>query len=221
MPRALTAAIALASLIAAPDALAEERTRWGAQALLGVPLNAPTPLTLRQAGQPDLHVDARWSSRPFDLPFYWAAGAFVRRARREGWAELIHHKLYLSNPPPEVQSFSVSHGFNLLLFGYGQEVTRGLWARAGAGAVIAHPEGTVRGQPSTEGGGLFQSGYRLAGPAASLGAQGRLPLTEWLRAVAGASAIAAFAVVPIGGGSARVLSLALHFTAGLDVEVIR
>lgn len=220
MPKGFAGAAVLAGfLAAAPAVQAGEPTRWGVQAMLGAPLNAPTPLAIRQSGEPDLRLDASWSTKPFELPFYWIVGAFARQGRCEAWAELVHHKLYLSNPPPEVQSFSVSHGFNLFFLGLGREMTPWLWARAGAGLVLAHPESSVRGRSLSGGGGLL--GYGLAGPALTAGAQARWRPIDRLGLIGGASLIGAYAVVPVEGGSARVLNLSVHFTAGVDVEVIR
>jgi hypothetical protein len=43
------------------------------------------------------------------------------------WAiEYLHHKLYLSNPPAEVQSFAISHGYNLFAVNRGFRLRSGL-----------------------------------------------------------------------------------------------
>jgi hypothetical protein len=218
-PSRLLAAAALACAVA--GARADDRAAWGLQVFLGVPLNAPTPLSIRQEGEPDLHVRARWRARPFDSPIYYGIGAFRRRDGREWSLELVHHKLYLANPPPEVQEFSVSHGYNLLLLGHGRELASGIWARAGAGIVVAHPESTVRGRALAQTGGPFGAGYHLAGPTLSVGLDGRVPLGDRLRLVVGGRVTGAYAIVPVEGGSARVPNVAFHATAGLDGDVVR
>ncbi len=45
-----------------------------------------------------------WSGTAFDVPTQLSI-------------ELLHHRLFLRNPPSEVQSFSISHGFNPLTVG--------------------------------------------------------------------------------------------------------
>jgi hypothetical protein len=135
--------------------------------------------------------------------------------------ELVHHKLFLENPPPEVERFSVSHGYNLLLVGHGRETSRGLWARAGAGAVIAHPENTVRGLTLREDQGPFRLGYHLAGAAISAGLEGRLGLGDRLGLFLGGRLTGAYARVPVAGGHASVPNLAFHATAGMDADVVR
>ncbi|WP_242354707.1 MULTISPECIES: hypothetical protein [unclassified Anaeromyxobacter] len=195
---------------------------WGVQLLVGGPLNLRTPLTIRQRGEPDLHLRARWATRPFENPIYYGIGGFRREGGREISLEFLHHKIYLQNPPPEVQDFSVSHGFNLLVGSYGIEVARGVWTRLGGGLVLAHPESTVRGQALDEGRGLFGLGLHLAGPSLSAGIEGRLPLgTDRLRLTVGGRVVGAYAGVPIANGSARIPNVAFHATAGLDGVLVR
>jgi hypothetical protein len=212
--------LASAALLAAAQAAAG--AEWGVQILFGGPLNLRTPLTVRQSGEPDVHVRARWATRPFESPIYYGVGGFRRDGGREWALELLHHKLYLQNPPPEVQRFSVSHGYNLVLASYGIELARGIWTRLGAGAVVAHPESTVRARAFDERRGLFGLGYHLGGPAVSAGLEGRVPLgTDRLRLALGGRVTGAYAVVPVEGGRAQVPNVALHATAGIDGALAR
>ena len=211
--------LAAAMLAAAQPAAGAE---WGVQILFGGPLNLRTPLTIRQSGEPDVHARARWETRPLERPIYYGVGGFRRDGGREWALELLHHKLHLRDPPPEVQRFSISHGYNLLVASYGIELARGLWTRVGGGAIVAHPESTVRGRTLDEGRGLFGLGYHLAGPALSAGLEGRVPLgTERLRLALGGRFTGGYAVVPIEGGRAHVPNLAFHATAGLDGVLLR
>lgn len=218
------AAILLACAAAAPGRgeAAEERARWGLQLFGGLPLNVATPLRIEQAGEEDLRLRARWRTRPFEGPIYYGVGAHRRKAGAEWYAELVHHKLHLENPPPEVERFSISHGYNLLLVGYGRgRGAEGLWTRVGAGVVIAHPESTVRGRTLREDAGALKLGYYLAGPALSAGIDGRVALGDRLRLVVGGRVTGAYAVVPVAEGRALVPNIAFHATAGLDADVLR
>jgi hypothetical protein len=118
---------------------------WWGQGSLGSAFSLHTRLTILQEGEADLRLHARYATDAFERPLYYALRV-TRWNDAQGWAlELRHHKLDLENPPPEVQQFSGSHGYNLLT------VCR-LWRRerldlgAGAGLVIAHPETVVRGR---------------------------------------------------------------------------
>ena len=183
---------------------------------VGAPLNLPTRLTIRQAGTEDLALAARWATRPFDSPIYYAVrvGCWDRSGAWE--VELLHHKLFLTNPPAEVGQFDVSHGFNLVLLNRAVRV-RGLVIRGGPGLVVAHPENRVRGQALPASPTLLGGGYRLAGPALQL-AVGR----DW-RAVGPlavgveAKLTGAWARVPVAGGRANVPNVAVHALAGIGL----
>lgn len=214
LPRIVAAACACAAVAGGGPAAAAE---WSLQLSGGAVWNLRTPLELRQDGAPDLRVSARWETRPLEAPPYWGL-AFARRdGRHELALELVHHKLYLVNPPPEVGHFSVSHGYNLLLLGYGHRVRGRLWARAGGGLVVAHPENEVRGERLAQDQGVFGLGYHFTGAAASFLLEWRVPLVGPLYAAAGARATAAWAVVPIADGTADVPNVAGHATLGLGV----
>ncbi|HYG68463.1 MAG TPA: hypothetical protein VD838_12410, partial [Anaeromyxobacteraceae bacterium] len=192
---------------------------WGVQVLVGGPLNFRSPLTIRQDGEPRIRVSrARWRTDPFRAPLYYAIGVFRRSGDREWALELLHQKLYLEDPPPEVERFSISHGYNLVMLSRGFRQADGLWARVSAGAVIAHPESTVRGRAYPEDRGLLGLGYHLSGATIGVGVQGRLPADTLLHGVAEARLTASYAEVPIAGGHARVPSVSLHLLAGPGVE---
>ena len=100
-------------------------------------------------------------------------GADLGRARWE--LELVHHKLYLQNPPPEVQAFQITHGFNFITLNRRWPVY-GFGLRAGAGIVLAHPQTTIRGRAFPENGGAFGLGWYVSGPAAQVGLERRIRL---------------------------------------------
>ena len=196
------------TLLAAGRAEAAAGGRWAAEVHLGGAWNLPLALVIRQEGHEDLAFRAGWRTRAFEPPLYYVGRLVTRRGDR-GWAlDLTHHKLHLSDPPAAVQSFAVSHGYNLLTLHrlVGREGRR--WG-LGAGLVIAHPESEVRGRRLDEHGGPFRSGYHLAGP--TIGA-----LVSWLPArrdglypAAEARITASYARVPVAGGHARVPNVRL------------
>lgn len=194
--------------------------RWELEARLGGAWNIPLPIVLKQEGHDDLRLTARWSTRALRPPLYYA-WRIARWRGGHGWAlDMTHHKLHLDDPPPEVGSLSISHGYNLVTL-QRLEQRAGWRYGAGLGAVVAHPESEIRGRRFDEHRGLFGAGYYLTGPTAGLLVGRSQGLGGPLYATAEAKLTLSFARVPIAGGSARVPNLALHASAGLGWSVSR
>lgn len=179
----------------------------------GLQYNVPLPIVIRQCGRPDIKLTARFSTRPFaDVPYYDVRVGIARNP----WAyemELVHHKLYLDNRPPEVEAFEITHGYNPILV----NVVREQWGvgfRAGAGFILAHPETMVRGLRYPEDGGIL--GWYVSGPAAQLGVSKYLKFGRHFSAGVEGKFVGAWARVPIAQGSADVPSLSLHALASLS-----
>ena len=189
------------------------RADWTGELLFGGAWNADTTLKVQQDGQPDLDFAAEFSTRPFEQPLYWAL-RLGWEGERHGWAvDLNHHKLTLQNPVPEIQSFSLTHGYNLLT---GQHAW--LWPRwrcfALLGVVVAHPESTIRGEKKDEGTGLFNAGYELAGPVIGGGLSTTLRLGSSFEIVAEGRVTWSTVRVDVAGGTATLDNLAFHILLG-------
>ncbi len=215
LARVLAAAL-LAPAFAPGPAAGQER--WSAELFAGTAWSLPTPLRIRQRGEPELRLRARWSTRPWTgAPYY--AYRFGRWSGRDAVeAGLVHHKLYLDDPPPEVQRFEVSHGYNLAAAGRAHRLAGGPTVRFGVGVVVAHPEGRVRGRPVGPVRSLLGGGYHVAGFTSHLSVGHRLPLTGGFFAAPEAMLTASTARVPLRGGSAVVPNVALHALGGLGYE---
>lgn len=122
--------------------------------------------------------------------------------------------MYLTNPSPEIDSFEISHGWNLLTV---QRASHGriLDWRVGAGAVIAHAEGIVRGREVDEGNGLFGHGYYVSGPAAVVGVGRSFSIWRGFFAAAEGQVTFSWARIPIQGGHARTGNVAFHALVGI------
>ncbi len=150
-----------------PEPAGAEAVRWTLEALSGSAASVSTTLTVRERGTPELEIPARWSTRPFRQPIYWAA-RLGRSAERGGWElELVHHKIYLENTTAEVSQFEITHGFNVATV-QRTWIRRGFIFRAGVGAVIAHAQSRIRGVSSGRDGDEVNR-YELAGPAFQIG----------------------------------------------------
>lgn len=196
-------------VLAASWAVAEEPDRSGFAFLFfgGAAVNASTTLTIDQTGQPPLEFEADWETRPLDQPFYWAVRARWRRADDGFELQLLHHKLYLENPQPEVQHFEVTHGFNSLTAHYVKAF--GWWdARLGAGVVIPHPETIVRGTHHEA------SDYVLGGPVVMAGAGVEHIVADHLLLAGEMQFVAGWAEVTVADGRADVTGIGFHFLLG-------
>jgi hypothetical protein len=209
-------ALAVATAVALTETSRAAETaprRWAVEARLGNAWNAPLAARVRQPGAATLNLDPRWSTRGFRTPLYYGVRV-ARIGARATWAvDLTHHKLFLENPPAEVQTFSISHGYNLLTIQRWTERRRWFWG-GGAGVVVAHPESEVHGRRFDERRGLFRDGYFAAGPTLAGFAGRTLGSRDRLRLVAESRLTYSHAEVPIAGGHARVPNLALHGAAG-------
>jgi hypothetical protein len=191
---------------------------WTIEVYGGAPLNLPTPLDIQQSGEADLHTTARYDTRPFQVPRYYDIRIGRWRDRAEWAIELTHHKIFLTNPPPEVEYFAASHGYNLLTASRGWELPYEFWARVGLGVVISHPENGVRNQRLREIGGIMGLGYYLSGATATASLQKRVRLVGGLFLAAAGMISASYAVLPVVDGRALVPNVAIHGLLGVGYQ---
>jgi hypothetical protein len=196
---ALTSILSLA--LASP--LAAEQG-WIVQGSLGGAASLRTSLSIRQTGFETIRVrSADYDTKAFTDPVYYSIRA-GRWTGRGGWElELIHHKLYLQNGPPEVVGLEISHGYNLVTVNRGWDLGP-LLLRVGAGPVVAHVEGKVRGRS------LDTGGYHWTGPVVQVGAEKRFPVGERWRLGVEGKISAARAVIPVNGGELDAPNVAGH-----------
>ncbi len=199
---------------------AHPQSRWVFEVGVTLPYNTPLPLLIRQSGQPDISLAASYSSRPFEIPICWI-WRIGRWSGDAGWElQAIHHKLFLDNPPPEVDEFSISHGLNIVTVDRTWQLEE-VCARIGAGITIAHPENSVRGLRLPENLGIFNMGYYVGGPALIAGAGRRFSLIGNFFLRCDGMVTASYSNVPVSSGTAYVWNVALHanFAVGYSLTV--
>jgi hypothetical protein len=199
----LLAAILLA---AAP---ANGQVRFAIEVFGGTAISFNTPLTIEQTGAEIIELTGDYETRPLDQPFYWAVRVGVRSPKSAWELQLIHHKMYLAKLSTEVQWFEVTHGFNILTVNYARE-TRPLTLRAGAGVVLPHVTGTVRGEDFSTSGG-----YEIGGPAFLVGPGKRWPIVAGLAVTAESQLTVGWIDISATGGRVSASNVAMHLWAGL------
>lgn len=202
--------IVLVGLILAP--------RWAeaqleVQAFFGSSVSAPSPLTITQAGQPDLHFTAHWATRPLLDTWYYAGRIGLWRGDRGWLLDFTHHKIYLTNGPAEIQKFRITNGMNMITLSRG--FRRGPLSFAiGAGPVVTFPRNRVRGQ-TLEASRGFGGGYFLSGAHLMASATRTFPILVGVFLSLDARGSASYVRVPVAQGHASVPNFALHLHAGI------
>lgn len=189
------------------------------QTFLGTSVSAPSPLSIHQRGQPKLDLTAHWATRPFLDTWYYAGRVGVWKGNRGWLLDFTHHKIYLTNPTPEIRQFRITNGINMFTVSRG--VRRGRLSYAlGAGPVIAYPISEVRGRALEDGRG-FLGGYFLSGVNAMASATRRFPLAAGFFMSLDGRVSASYLRVPVADGHATVPNVALHVHAGLGYQADR
>ena len=182
------------------------------QAFFGSAASLPLPISIHQNGEPDLNFTAHWDTKPTRPTWYYAWRIGVWKGNR-GWRlDHNHHKIYLTNPPAEVQQFRITNGFNIVTISRAFR-SKNLTYSIGAGPVITYPINTIRNKRL--GHDVGWNGYTFGG-ASVLGMVTReFPVTGGLMLSLDARGSASYVRVPVIDGHASVPNVALHLHAGL------
>lgn len=186
---------------------------WSVELLGGGAYSIETPLTIRQSGHDDIQVDARYATKSFESPFYYALRVARWKDSRAWEVELVHLKLILTNKPPDVQRFEITHGYNFMLVNR-VWTPKDFMLRLGAGVVIAHPESTVRERALDEDQGILSAGYYFAGPAVQAAGGKRFSLTPHLFVALEGKVTGSYGSVPVADGDASVPNISIHGLLG-------
>ena len=176
-----------------------------------LPYNIPMPLTIHQTGEHEINLTARYASEPFVAPICWVWRVGLWSEGRSWELEVVHHKIYLDNAPPEIGSFGISHGLNQITINRGWQFEI-VALRVGAGLILAHAESSIRGRILSEDGGIFGMGYHLTGPTFQAAVGRHFPLVDGLLATTEVKLSGYFASVPVAGGDASVTGLFAQLT---------
>ena len=181
---------------------------WRVEIQTGSAHSFDTTLSIDQTSGPSFEFSADYETRPFTSAPYsdWRVSRWVGEA---GWElEFLHHKIYLKNTPPGIETFRMTNGYNFLLLNRAWEV-HGFVLRAGGGVIIPFPISKI-GDTVTDG------GYRLAGAGAQAAIGRRFSIGSKFFLAAEAKITLGYAHVDLNGGAdASVPNVAFHGLAGL------
>src|SRR5579864_4744429 len=181
----------------------------------GSAYNVPTPLTIQQAGFPDIRLTAHYDTRPLGpfAPYYsWRVDVWDTHGAWE--VQQVHHRLFLSNTTPEVQFFAIHYGYNYFLVGRAWR-THGFVIHASGGLVVPNPDNIVRGKSLNLSHNSVDVGYRISGGGAALAVSRQIALGTHVYLLADGGLIAGRASVPVVDGSASVPTVGLHGHLGI------
>ncbi len=186
------------------------------QVFLGSAASLPLPATVTQAGEADIHFTAKWATRPRNPTWYYAWRVGLWKGDR-GWRlDHTHHKLYLKNPPPTIETLRITNGFNIVTVSRAFR-QRHLSYSLGAGPVITYPISTIRGKRYDHDGGW--NGYFISGGSLMGMATREFPITGRLALGLDVRGSASYVRVPVVDGHASVPNMAMHFHAGLGYRL--
>lgn len=178
----------------------------------GSAVSLPLPMTVVQRHQPDLRFTAHWDTKPTRATMYYAWRLGLWSGNR-GWRfDHTHHKLYLRDPPPDIQEFRITNGFNLFTLSRAFRAGPVTYS-VGVGPVITYPINEVRGQRLDHDRGV--DGYLLSGATMLASLTREVRLTGGLIASLDARASASYVRVPVVNGHASLPNTALHLHLGL------
>jgi len=188
--------------------------------MAGSAFNFPTPLSVSQQGYPDIHSTAEYDTKPFGpfMPYYaWRVSLLEKNGAWE--LEHVHHRLFLTNPPPEIQDFAIHFGYNFFLLGYAWNLGDFV-LHLDAGPIFTSPFSTIRGQIySSAGVGFLHGGYTFSGLGAQAALSRNLYITNNFYFILEAALIPGWAwAVPVANGNADVPNIGLHGHLGTGVR---
>jgi hypothetical protein len=219
--RGCRAVTCLLLLVISPSGSAGQKSanEFAVELLFGTAWSLPLPITIDVSGERS-RFTARWRTRPLAEAPYYSLRLSRADGGREVEVEMLHHKLYLGNPQPPVESFAVSHGFNQAMINLAGKPGGWQW-RLGVGVVVAHPEGRIGGRNVGPLRTLLGGGYHIVGISTQAAVGRCYALGNSATALTAAPEVkltAAFARIRISGGTVWVPNVAAHALGGIGIR---
>jgi hypothetical protein len=194
--------------------------RLSLDVMTGNGYNVPTPLTIDQAGFPEIRFTAHWDTKPLGpyAPYYTYRFAIWNEKHTAAWElQQVHHRVFLTNTTADVPFFAIHFGYNYILGGRAWTV-HGCVLHTDAGLVVTSPQNTVRGLSINSGLGSVHTGYNLAGVGGQVALSRQLELVPHLHVIAEGAVMMGHANVPVVGGTGHVPNISGHVRVGFGVS---
>ena len=185
----------------------------------GTAYNLPTYLKIQQSGYEAIELWARYATRGFEAPVYWDYKLEIETKNNVVGLRSTHHKLHLTNPTPEISTFSITHGYNLVTAYYGWKMKH-FDLLFGGGIAFSHPEGVVRNEyiALEEGIPLYGGKYRLTAPNFEVEIKRKWYLNKLIFLNVGSRFIGGYAKPKIINGYIETYPIGFHLTTGLGID---
>ena len=138
---------------------------------------------------------------------------------------MMHQKLYLKNPPKEVQYFSITHGYNLIMLSRAFKISlfqqKDFIVSIGSGIILAHAENMVRGKEFDQEQSFGNLGYYLTGPVLNLAIAKRINLSNRFYCNIETKFNTSYANVPIVDGNATLWHSAFEIIWGVGYSFVK
>lgn len=182
--------------------------------------NFDTNLVIDPDGGKREDFTAEYDNRPFEDAAYYMIRAGMWGGDGNAWElELIHHKLYLTNPPNSIKSLEMTHGYNLLTINRAWMMEGDYILRFGAGVVLPHMEGMTKDGDELMGEHFMGLDFTLAGPTVQAAVGKRFYITKKIFANLEGKFTASYAKIELeDGGEVVAPNVAVHalLTFGFD-----
>jgi len=141
--------------------------------------NFDTNLVIDPDGEKREDFTAKYANKPFeDAPYYMVRAGMWGDDGNAWEVELIHHKLYLDNPPESIKNMEMTHGYNLLTINRAWKMKNDYTFRLGAGVVMPHLEGTTKSGKDLMGEHFLGAGFSFGGPTVQVTMAKRFYVTK-------------------------------------------
>ncbi|RAP30327.1 hypothetical protein DID76_03400 [Candidatus Marinamargulisbacteria bacterium SCGC AG-414-C22] len=186
---------------------------WHFASAIGNAFHLPSTLTITQDNQPDIELDAKYTTKAFkDYP-YWSTRV-ERWTNDNAWEfELLHHKVYLDNPTADMSYFNMSDGYNFVFINRAKK-KQNMIQRIGLGVIVIHPESKIRGQVNTE--TTLADGYEIGGPGVQVSIAKRKQIKDLLYLHYEGKVTVGYTTASVYEGKAKGFNIACHINIGFS-----
>ncbi len=214
-------ALVLCIALATP---ASAEKKWSFELGTGGAYNFDTNLVIDPGnGEKREDFTAQYDNRPFeDAPYYMIRVGMWGGDGNAWELELIHHKLYLTNPPDSIQNMQMTHGYNLITINRAWMMEGDYIFRLGAGVVMPHLEGMTQSGQELMGEHFLGMDFSLGGPTVQATIAKRFYITKTIFANLEGKFTASYAKIELeDGGEVTAPNIAAHAILSFGFDYAR